>query len=601
MAVRSVEHAGAINLVWVGRIDPVSLGAMASLYSELHERLQTAFTAVAGESVDPVLRRSQRADFQADGALAVARKAGKNPREFAAEVVAHATLDDLCSVVEIAGPGFINLTVRDEAVSQLAQTMAADERLGVPLTGSPDTVVVDYSGPNAAKEMHVGHLRSTIIGDSVVRLLEFRGHTVIRQNHLGEWGTPFGMLVEHLLDIGETEAAHELSVGDLGAFYKAARQKFEADEAFQDRSRQRVVLLQGGDEATLRLWRILVEQSQGYFLAVYALLAVRLTADDFAGESMYNSRLAAIAEELDELGLLKESDGALCVFPAGYKNREGDPLPLIVRKRDGGYGYDTTDLAAIRYRALELKGTRLLYVIGMPQHTHLQMVFDTGRDAGWVSPSTRVEHIGFGSILGEDGKMLRSRAGESVKLISLLDEAVSRAAEQVKEKNPSLEPVQAEAIARSVGIGAVKYADLSTDRTKDYVFDYTRMLSFDGNTAPYLQYAHARIHSILRKGGVSLSEIDGTIDLREPQERELAMALLGVQDLLVELDDNLEFHKLCTYLFALAASFTSFYEHCPVLRSEADVRASRLTLCALTARVLALGLDLLGIDAPEQM
>ena len=575
---------------------------MTSLYAELDARLATAFAAVAGRRSDPALRRSQRADFQADGSLAAARLASIPPRAFAESVVEAARLGDLCSRVEVAGPGFINLTVRDDVLGRLAGAMAADARLGVGLTASPDTVVVDYSGPNAAKEMHVGHLRSTIIGDSVVRLLEFRGHTVLRKNHLGEWGTPFGMLIERLLDVGEDEAAHELSVGDAGAFYKAARAKFEADEAFRDRSRRRVVLLQGGDEATLRLWEVLVRESKRYLLAVYALLGVRLTAADFAGESSYNDMLAAVADELDRLGLLRESEGAQCVFPEGFTGREGDPLPLIVRKSGGGFGYDATDLAAIRHRILDLHANRLLYVIGLPQHTHLAMVFRTARDAGWAGPGIRVEHVGFGSILGEDGKMLRSRAGVAVKLIDLLAEAVARARAEVAKRNPGLGPESAAAVARAVGIGAVKYADLSTDRNKDYVFDYDRMLAFEGDTAPYLQYAHARIHSILGKAGIDvMAATNAAIDVREPAEHDLTLALLGFPPVVEELESSLEFHRLTGYLFALAAQFSVFYEKCPVLRAEPAVRASRLALCALTARVLSQGLDLLGIEAPTVM
>jgi arginyl-tRNA synthetase len=462
-------------------------------------------------------------------------------------------------------------------------------------------VVIDYSAPNAAKEAHVGHLRSTIIGDATVRLLEWLGHTVIRHNHIGEWGTPFGMLIEHLLDIGEAEAAHELSVGELSSFYQAARKKFDSDETFKDRSRRRVVLLQGGDELSLRLWKVLVDESKEYFLAVYDLLDVRLTRDDFVGESFYNDQLASVVEELDTLGLLQSSEGAQCVFPAGFTNRDGEPLPLIVMKSDRGYGYDVTDLAAIRYRTRELKGTRLLYVVGLPQKTHFQMVFQAARDAGWVSPPMEVEHVGHGSILGADGKILRSRAGESVKLIDLLKEAVTRAEEQVTIKNPELDEDTAAAVAQAVGIGAVKYADLSTDRTRDYVFDYDRMLSFDGNTAPYLQYAHARIQSIFRRAESAPEDAVGPIAVTEPAERELVIALLGFEDLIRKLSDSLEFHRLCSYLYELATAFMTFYERCPVLRADDEVRASRLALCAATARVLAVGLGLLGISTPNQM
>ncbi|WNI24262.1 arginine--tRNA ligase [Streptomyces sp. ITFR-16] len=575
---------------------------MANLEELLHQRLAPAFEAVADAPVDPVIRRSQHAHFQSDAALALVRRIGGNPREIAARVVEAAQLDDLCSAVEISGPGFINLTFSDEVLARLLADTIGDERLAVPQAKHPEKIVIDYSAPNAAKEMHVGHLRSTIIGDAAVRLLEWQGNTVVRQNHIGEWGTPFGMLVEHLLDIGESEAAHELSVGDLNGFYKAARVKFDADETFKDRARRRVVLLQGGDETTLRLWRTLVDESKKYFLTVYGMLGVRLTEDDFFGESSYNDQLQSVVDELAELGLLRESEGAQCVFPEGYTNRNGDPLPIIVKKGDGGFGYGATDLATIRHRLRNLHATRLLYVVGLPQRQHLEMVYDVAREAHWLVPPARAEHIGHGSILGEDGKMLRTRAGVSVKLVDLLEEAVVRAAAVIAEKNPQLDEETRADVARAVGIGAVKYADLSTDRLKDYVFDYDRMLSFEGNTAPYLQYARARICSIFRKAGVvqPLTGV-GTLVITEPAERALALELLEFDSLVSEIAQTLEFHRLAHYLYSLASAFTSFYEKCPVLRSEGEVKQSRLVLCDITARTLELGLGLLGIETPDQM
>jgi arginyl-tRNA synthetase len=575
---------------------------MANLEELLHQRLAPAFEAVAGTPVDPVIRRSQHAHFQSDAALALVRKIGGNPRDIATRVVEAAQLDDLCSSVEISGPGFINLTLADGVLGRLLADTVGDERLAVQQAKAPETIAIDYSAPNAAKEMHVGHLRSTIIGDAAVRLLEWQGHTIIRQNHIGEWGTPFGMLVEHLLDIGESEAAHELSVGDLNGFYKAARVKFDADETFKDRARKRVVLLQSGDETTLRLWRTLVDESKKYFMTVYGMLGVRLTEDDFFGESYYNDQLQSVVDELDELGLLRESEGAQCVFPEGYTNRNGDPLPIIVKKGDGGFGYGATDLATIRHRLRNLEATRLLYVVGLPQRQHLEMIYDVARDARWLVPPARAEHVGHGSILGDDGKMLRTRAGVSVKLVDLLEEAVVRASAVIAAKNPQLDEDTRAAVARAVGIGAVKYADLSTDRLKDYVFDYDRMLSFDGNTAPYLQYARARICSIFRRAGVEqpLTGVD-TLVIAEPAERALALELLEFGSLVSEVSETLEFHKLANYLYSLASAFTSFYEKCPVLRSEGDVKQSRLVLCDITARTLELGLDLLGIEAPDQM
>jgi len=573
---------------------------MADLEELLRQRLAPAFETVAGEPVDPAVRRSQHADFQSDGALALVRKPGGSARAVAEQVVRHAELSDLCSRVEVAGPGFINLTLADDLLGRLVAELSHDDRLGVALADHPETVTVDYSAPNAAKEMHVGHLRSTIIGDATVRLLEWLGHSVIRQNHIGEWGTPFGMLIEHLIDVGESEGARELAVGDLNTFYRAAREKFDTDNAFKDRARRRVVLLQNGDPATRRLWEILVGESKAYFLAVYARLGVLLTDEDFFGESFYNDQLQSIVDEPDQLGLLRISDGALCVFPAGYKNRHGEPLPLIVQKSDGGFGYAATDLATIRWRIRVLGATRLLYVVGLPQRQHLEMIFEVAREAGWLVPPARAEHIGHGSILGQDGKVLRTRAGASIRLVDLLDEAVARAASIVAEKNPALDEQTRAAVAQAIGIGAVKYADLSTQRGKDYVFDYDRMLSFEGNTAPYLQYAHARICSIFRRSGLEPPDAKQVL-VSELAERALAIELLELAAVVTEVAQTLEFHRLAQYLYKLAVAFTEFYENCPVLRAADDIRTSRLVLCDLTARTLKLGLGLLGITAPDRM
>ncbi|MET8837766.1 arginine--tRNA ligase [Micromonospora sp. NPDC004540] len=566
----------------------------------LTDRLAPAFATVAGGPVDPVVRRSQRADFQSDAALALARRLGRPPRAIATEVLERAELVDLCSAAEVSGPGFLNLTVADDALAGLVSALATDPRLGVPVAAEPETVVVDYSAPNVAKEMHVGHLRSTVIGDAAARVLEWRGHRVLRANHLGDWGTPFGMLIEHLVDLGEAEAAQELSMGDLDSFYKAARAKFDADAAFRERSRLRVVALQGGDPATLRLWRLLVEQSERYFLTVYDLLDVTLTERDFHGESSYNDLLGPVVEELDRLGLLRESDGAACVFPPGSVGRDGEPLPLIVRKSDGGYGYPATDLAAIRHRTGTLGATRMLYVVGLPQRRHFEMVYAAAAQAGWLAPPARAEHVGFGSILGPDGRMLRSRAGGSVKLVGLLEEAVARATALARERNPELGEAEAAEVGRAVGIGAIKYADLSSDRHKDYVLDWERMLSLDGNTAPYLQYAYSRIRSIFRRAGVAARPEAG-ISLAEPAERALAFELVGFGAVVGEVAENLEFHHLTGYLSRLAAAFSAFYERCPVLRADEPVRESRLVLCDLTARVLRQGLFLLGIRTPERL
>ncbi|WP_405428350.1 arginine--tRNA ligase [Micromonospora sp. NBC_00617] len=566
----------------------------------LTDRLAPAFATVAGVPVNPVVRRSPRADFQSDAALALARRLGRPPRAVAAEVLEHADLADVCSVAEVSGPGFLNLTVANPALAKLVSGLARDPRLGVPVAAEPETVVIDYSAPNVAKEMHVGHLRSTVIGDAAARLLEWLGHRVLRANHLGDWGTPFGMLIEHLADLGEAEAAHELSMGDLDSFYKAARAKFDADEAFAERSRLRVVALQGGDEVTLRLWRLLVEQSERYFMTVYDRLDVTLTERDFRGESSYNDLLAPVVEELERLGLLRESDGAACVFPPGSVGRDGEPLPLIVRKSDGGYGYAATDLAAIRQRTGALGATRLLYVVGLPQRRHFELVYAVAAQAGWLAPPARAEHVGFGSILGSDGRMLRSRAGGSVKLVGLLEEAIARATALARDRNPELGEAEAAEVGRAVGIGAVKYADLSNDRHRDYVLDWERMLSLDGNTAPYLQYAYSRVQSIFRRAGVA-ARPNAAVSLVEPAERALAFELVGFGRVVGEVAENLEFHHLASYLYRLAAAFSAFYERCPVLRAEEPVRDSRLVLCDLTARVLGQGLQLLGIRTSERL
>jgi arginyl-tRNA synthetase len=584
---------------------------MAHLEALVAARLAPAYAVVAGRAVDPAVRRSARADFQSDAALGLAKELGMPPFQIATQVVAASDFDGLAADVEVSGPGFINITLDTGVLGRLLDSVAASERLSIPRATTPQTVLVDYSAPNVAKEMHVGHLRSTIIGDAAVRLFEWLGHDVIRQNHIGDWGTPFGMLIEHMLDLGEAEAVAELSIGDLNSFYKAARVSFDASEEFQQRARARVVALQSGDEATLRLWRILVEQYEKYFMSVYDALGVRLEPGDFAGESSYNDQLADVLAELTSLGLIQKSEGADCLFPPGFTGRDGTPLPLIVRKSDGGYGYASTDLATIRHRTRDLAAQRILYVVGAPQHQHFAMIFAAAREAKWLTDPVSAEHIGFGSVLGRDGKMLSSRAGTSVKLSDLLTEAVARAEATIAEKNPSLSPTERTEVARAVGIGAVKYADLSTDRVKDYTFDYDRMLAFDGDTAPYLQYARTRALSVLRKaageGAESPDELATVLSLPAPMllveeaERELALTLLAFEPTLQQVSATLEFHRLTGYLYAVATAFTAFYERCPILRSEGQLLASRLTLTLTTARTLATGLSLLGIEAPARM
>ncbi|MET0417979.1 MAG: arginine--tRNA ligase [Actinoplanes sp.] len=539
----------------------------------LTDRLAPAFEAVAGEPVDPVVRVSQHADFQSGAALALARRLGRPPREIAAEVAAKASLDGLATV-ELSGPGFLNLTVSDDVLT--SSLNALDDRLGIPPTAAPERVVIDYSGPNVAKDLHVGHLRSTIIGDALARMFAWAGHDVVRVNHLGDWGTQFGMLIEHLADVGGDETS---GLSDLTAFYQAARVRFDGDPEFRTRARLRVVALQGGDPVSRELWRRLVAKSESYFMDIYHRLGLTLALDDFVGESFYQDQLESVVAELTEKGLLTESDGALCAFPAGFTERDGGPLPLIVRKSDGGFGYAATDLAALRHRVRNLGASRLLYVVGTPQHTHFQMVYAVASAAGWLGPGVTAEHIGFGAILGADGRMLKTRSGDTIRLAGLLDEAVARAS------------------APAVGIGAIKYADLAGDRRSDYVFDWDRMLASTGDTGPYLQYAHARIRSLFHRTDAS----PGEIALSEPAERRLALALLGFEPALTAALAQREPHRLAGYLHGLAVAFSGFYEQCPVLRAPTEIRASRLALADRTARTLAAGLDLLGIAHPEAM
>ena len=568
--------------------------------------LQQAFATATGlpaADIDPVVRPSDRADAQVNGALALAKLVGGNPRQLAEAVVATGALAEFCETVEVAGPGFINITFSPAFLADQLAAAAADPRLGVRQVESPQKVVVDYSAPNVAKEMHIGHLRTTVIGDALVRMLAFVGHTVVRENHIGDWGTPFGMLIEHLLDLGETEAADELGLGDLGAFYKQARVKFDGDTTFQDRARARVVLLQGGDAETLRLWKLLVDLSNVHFNNAYRKLGVLLTDDDLAGESMYNPLLPQVLERLRTSGLLQHSDGADVVFPPGYANREGEPLPLIVQKRGGGFNYGTSDLACVIDRIERVGATLLLYVVGAPQAQHLAMVFDVATMAGWLPHREQAVHVAFGNVLGPDRKMLKSRSGEPVRFIDVIDDAVVRATAAVADKNPDMPAGEQAAVGRMVGIGALKYADLSTDRLKDYVFDWDRMLAFEGNTGPYLQYAHVRICSIFRRAEVDRASVRGiTTTLAVPEERALALQLLQFDTAVQDTLERYSPHRLCTYLFDLAQAFSAFFEACPVLKAPDEAtRLSRLALCDITARVLAQGLDLLGIEAPEKM
>ena len=576
---------------------------MADPQEVLAARVRMALAAAFGAEyadADPVIRPSTFADYQANVALPLAKRLGRAPRDVAAEIERQLAVEDVCSNVEVSGPGFINLTLRNEWIARQAAGLLEDPRLGVPVADPRQEVVIDYSSPNISKEMHVGHLRTTVVGDAVVKILEYQGHEVIRANHLGDWGTQFGMMIEHLLDVGEDTALKQLSAGEVNAFYQAARAKFDGDPAFAQRSRHRVVLLQGGDEETLRLWRELVEDSKHYYNMIYQRLGITLTDDDLAPESFYNSMLADVCDELERDGIAVISNGALCAFPPGFTGRDGEPLPLILRKSDGGYGYDTTDLAAIRYRIRDLKADRLIYVVGAEQSLHFRMVFAVARQAGWLTDEISAEHAAIGLVSDPGGARLRTRTGESVKLITLIDEAVERAARVIADRYD--DPVLRREIAEAVGVGALKYGDLSVARDSGYVFDFDRMLALTGNTGPYLQYATARIRSIFRKAGLDPDAVAPSLQLNEGAERALALAVLGLGPAVAGAARGAEPHVLAAFLFGVASIFTTFYEQCPVLGAPSpESRASRLALSALTLRILITGLGLLGIPVTERM
>jgi arginyl-tRNA synthetase len=544
--------------------------------SSVQQTLSTRIQAVTG--IDPELRpatKPQFGHFQSNVALRLAKQEGKPPREVAGAIIDQLDLADIAEPPELAGPGFINLRLKPETLATVVSEQLADERVGVPQTEQPQIVVIDYSAPNVAKQMHVGHLRSTIIGDSLNRVLSALGHTVIPQNHIGDWGTQFGLLVEEILEEGVDPMSLDLvSAEDL---YRRASEHFKNDEEFARLARKRVVLLQSGDEETLAIWRQLIEISKAGFNAVYARLGVKLTDDDLAGESSYNDDLAKVVEELESNGTAVIDQGALCVFVEGFN------APMIIRKSDGGYGYSTTDLAAIRHRVQDLHANRIIYVVGAEQSFHFDQVFAVAKKAGFLPPDVSAEHVRYGLVLGEGGKRLRTREGGTMKLVDLLDAAEEKA-------------------APAVAMAAIKYADLSSGLNKDYVFDIDRMVATTGNTGPYLQYAHARTHQVLRKAeaeGIAVPEKVTVLD--EPAEQALALLLPRLGEVVEEVAQTLQPHRLCGYLHDVAVAYSTFYEQCPVLKSEGDVRGSRLALCLATQRVLATGLDLLGIEAPDRM
>jgi len=586
------------------------MAAEPNLIEQIDTALRQAVVDAFGpdfSGTDPLLRASNNpkfGDFQANLAMSLAKKLGQKPRDVAEAICAKLPAGGLFQETQIAGPGFINLTLNIEALNA-----AAAMAIAAPVTAaSPaQTVVVDYSSPNVAKEMHVGHLRSTIIGDAIARVLAAQGHTVIRQNHLGDWGTQFGMLIENLLDNG-FDPASGAAVGELTKLYQEAKKRFDDDADFVERARGRVVALQGGDEPTVAVWRALVESSKQYFTGVYGRLNVLLTNDDIRGESFYNDRLPQVIARLEAEGHLKESQGAKVVYPEGFADREGEPMPMIVQKSDGGYLYATTDLAAAGFRVDELDATRIIYCIGLPQKQHVQMFTQTLRQCGWIDDGIQMDFAGFGSVLGKDKKMFKTREGGTVKLVDLIDEAEKRAYDVVKaktqERGDDLSEGDLNTIARVVGIGALKYADLSSDRVKDYVFDWDRMLSFEGNTAPYLINAYVRIQSIFRKGEVDVAALEGSaIAVAEPAERALVLLLSQYSGTLNSVAGSLEPHRMCNYLYELASAFHKFYEACPVLKDGVppEVKASRLALCAAAASTLKAGLGLLGIETVDRM
>ncbi len=543
-------------------------------------------------------------DFATNIALMLAKPAGMKPRDLAEKLIAALPADNAVAKVEIAGPGFINFFQADDWLTGLLDQALADPYLAVPRPEQAQTVVVDYSSPNLAKEMHVGHLRSSIIGDAVVRTLEFLGHAVVRQNHVGDWGTQFGMLLAYLEEQKSEESDSELSreLGDLEGFYRAAKQRFDESDAFATRARSLVVKLQAGDEDCLALWREFNSVSLSHCQAVYDRLGVSLTPADVRGESAYNDDLAQVVSDLDARGLLSEDQGAQCVFMDEFKNKEGAPLPVIVQKADGGYLYATTDLAALRYRAGTLHADRMLYFVDQRQALHFQQMFSLAKRAGFVPEPTELEHMGFGTMNGPDGRPFKTRDGGTVKLIDLLDEAEERAYTLVKDKNPQLDDQALRTIAHAVGIGAVKYADLSKNRSSDYIFNFEQMLSFEGNTAPYLLYAYTRVASVFRKAGLEMAQVSGDFQLQEDAEQALAARLVQFGEVLESVAEKGLPHLLCTYLYDVAGLFSTFYEHCPILSGDNEaLKQSRLKLAALTARTLKQGMELLGLSPLERM
>ncbi|MFB6612448.1 arginine--tRNA ligase [Agromyces sp. NPDC056379] len=546
--------------------------------------------------VDPVIRPSQFTDLQSNAALSLGPVHGLRPRDLAQQVVDRISTDGPIAHAETAGPGYVNLELSTDWIAEQLSCLSIAERHDP--TGR--RIVIDYSSPNVAKEMHVGHLRTTVVGDALARMLEWSGHTVIRQNHIGDWGTPFGMLIEHSLDLGRGSAELDRMADDPNAFYRAARAKFDASPAFAERARRRVVLLQAGDAPTLALWTELVDASKAYFRKVYGSLDVSLTDEDLAGESSYNDELAGICADLESLGLARVSDGALCAFPEGFFGRDGAPAPLIIRKSDGGYGYSTTDLATIRHRAAVLRADQAVYVIGEPQATHLEMVWAVAREAGWLPSSTETVHVRIGNVVGADNKLLRTRSGDGFTLAGLVDEAYRRAAEAT-DREHAIDDDERERAARAVAIGAIKYADLAVPHDTGYMFDLDRMLAPVGNTGPYLQYAVTRVRAVFSHPRAAGHDPNAMIALDTSEARALALLLLDFDATARAAGEAFEPHRLCALLHQVAKRFAAFYDAVPILTGSPTQRDARLRLCRQTEAVLVRGLDLLGITAPRRM
>ncbi|GEB58452.1 arginine--tRNA ligase [Streptomyces gardneri] len=592
------------------------MASVPSLASTVQQRLADGLSAALPEaaSADPLLRRSDRADFQANGILALAKQLKGNPRELATKVVDAIPANDVLKEIEVSGPGFLNITVTDSAIVETLAARAADARLGVPFNESAGTTVIDYAQPNVAKEMHVGHLRSAVIGAAMVEILEFTGESVVRRHHIGDWGTQFGMLIQYLIEHPHeldhkaedkgADVSGEEAMSNLNRLYKASRTLFDADEEFKTRARARVVDLQAGEPETLALWQRFVDESKIYFYSVFEKLDMDIDDPDIVGESGYNDMLAETCRILEESGVAVRSEGALCVFFDDVKGPDGNPTPLIVQKSDGGFGYAATDLSAIRDRVQNLKASSLLYVVDARQSLHFKMVFETARRAGWLNDDVKAVQLAFGTVLGKDGKPFKTREGETVRLVDLLDEAVDRATTVVREKAEKVGLSESEIVenGRYVGIGAVKYADLSTSAARDYKFDLDQMVSLNGDTSVYLQYAYARIRSIFGKAGDRTPLAHPELELA-PAERALGLHLDQFGEVIAETASEYAPHKLAAYLYQLASLYTTFYDQCPVIKPAPaqEVAENRLFLCDLTARTLHQGMALLGIRTPERL